>query len=174
MTNYFLKKKTIVTRMIKYLRWALVFALISGCNTPHRIAKKLNKFDLAHPEIVSKFARDKYPCIDKPIDTITKIDTSYVNVEVECPPQDTIYIDKLKRDTIIVKGKSVIIKKKVPLPQQTITITKLVKDSAEIKALATENTNCKNNVERKWQWIKWLFVLLVCSLILNAILLSRR
>jgi len=167
-----MKKKTIIMKMIKYLRWALVFTLLSGCNTPHRIAKKLNKFDLSHPEVVAKFTRDKYPCIEKPNDTITKIDTTYIDVEVECPPQDTFVIEK--NDTIIVKGKPTIIKKKVLLPQHTKTITKLVRDSAEMKVLAVENKNCKDDVERKWHWIKWLFVILVCSLILNAILLSRR
>ena len=158
--------------MINYLRLALLLVCLGSCNTPHRIAKKLNKFDLAHPEVVSKFARDKYPCIEKPNDTITKIDTAYVNVEVECPPQDTLVIEK--NDTIVVKGKPIIVKKKVALPQHTITITKLVKDSAEMKVLAVENSNCKDEVEKKWNWIKWLFVALVCSLILNAILLSRR
>lgn len=158
--------------MNKYLRLALLLICLGSCNTPHRIAKKLNKFDLAHPEVVAKFTRDKYPCIEKPNDTITKIDTTYIDVEVECPPQDTFIIEK--KDTIIVKGKPIIVKKKVPLPQQTITITKLVKDSAEIKILAVENKNCSDEVKRKWNWIKWLFVLLVCSLILNAILLSRR
>jgi hypothetical protein len=158
--------------MIKYLCLALVLLCLGSCNTPHRIAKKLNKFDLVHPEVVAKFTRDKYPCIDKPIDTITKIDTAYIDVEVECPPQDTFVIEK--NDTIIVKGKPTIIKKKVSLPQHTITITKLVKDSAEIKVLAVENKNCIDEVKRKWLWIQWLFVLLVCSLILNAILLSRK
>lgn len=170
--NYFLKKKPIIMKMIKYIRWALVFSLLSACNTPHRIAKKLNKFDLAHPEVVAKFTRDKYPCIEKPIDTITKIDTTYVDVEIECPSTDTFIIRK--NDTIHVEGKSVIVKKNVPLPQHTITITKLVKDSAEVKVLAVENKKCANELEKKWQWIKWLFVILVCSLILNAILLSRR
>ena len=158
--------------MIKYLRWALVFALVSGCNTSHRIAKKLNKFNLEHPEVVAGFCRDNFPCIEKSNDTIIKTDTAYVDVEVECPPQDTFIIKK--NDTIRVEGKSIIVKKKVPLPQHTITITKVIKDSAEIKVLAVENQNCKDEVERKWQWIKWLFVILVCSLILNTILLSRR
>lgn len=169
--NYFLKKKPTM-KMINYLRLALLLLFLGSCNTPHRIAKKLNKFDLAHPEVVAKFTRDKYPCIEKSSDTITKTDTTYVDVEVECPPQDTIVLEK--NDTIIVKGKPIIIKKKVPLPQHTITITKLVKDSAEMKVLAVENKNCKDDVERKWHWIKWLFVLLVCSLILNAILISRK
>lgn len=158
--------------MNKYLCLALVLICLGSCNTPKRIAKKLNKFDLAHPEVVAKFARDKYPCIDNAIDTITKIDTTYVDVEVECPPTDTFLVEK--KDTILVKGKSVIVKKKVALPQHTITITKLIKDSAEIKVLAVENKNCKDEVEKKWHWIQWLFVILVCSLILNAILLSRR
>ena len=83
-----------------------------------------------------------------------------------------MYIDKI--DTMVVKGKPIIIKKRVPLPQQTITITKLVKDSAEIKALAVENKNCNDDVQRKWQWIKWLFLALVISLILNVILISRK
>ena len=161
-------------KMNNCLRLALLTLLVcmGSCNTPHRIMKKLNKFDLAHPETVAKFTRDKYPCIEKSNDTIFKTDTSYVDVEVECPPQDTLLIEK--KDTIIVKGKSVIVKKKVALPQHTITITKLIKDSAEIKILAVENQNCKDDVEKKWHWIKWLFVILVCSLILNAILLSRK
>lgn len=169
--NYFMKKN-VITKMINYLRWALVVSILVACNTPHRIAKKLNKFDLVHPEVVSKFARDKYPCIEKPVDTITKVDTAYIDVEVECPPTDTLIIRK--NDTIRVEGKSIIIKKNVALPQHTITITKLVKDSAEIKALAVENKNCSDEVKTKWKWIQWLFVLLVCSLILNVILISRK
>jgi len=167
--NYFLKKMKLM-KMNKYLLLALV--CLGSCNTPKHIEKKLNKFDLAHPEVVAKFTRDKYPCIDKPIDTITKIDTAYVDVEVECPPQETTYVSKI--DTLVVKGKSVVIKNRVPLPQHTITITKLVKDSAEIKVLAIENKNCNDDVQRKWQWIKWLFLALVISLIVNVILISRK
>lgn len=158
--------------MINYLRLALLLVCLGSCNTPHKIVKKLNKFDLAHPEVVAKFTRDKYPCIEKSSDTITKIDTTYVDMDIECPPQDTFIIKK--NDTITVKGKSVIVKKKVAIPQQTITITKLIKDSAEMKILAVENRNCRDEVEKKWNWIKWLFVILVCSLILNAILISRK
>ena len=167
--NYFLKKMKLM-KMNKYLLLALV--CLGSCNTSKHIEKKLNKFDLAHPEVVAKFTRDKYPCIDKPIDTITKIDTAYVDVQVECPPQDTLVVTK--NDTIRVKGKSIIVKKKVPLPQQTITITKLVKDSAEIKVLAVENKNCNDELQSKWKWIQWLFLALVISLILNVILISRK
>ena len=157
---------------------ALVLCL-GSCNTTKRIEKKLNKFNLVHPETIAKFARDNYPCIVTSNDTISTIDTSYIGVEVDCPTQDTAYITQ--NDTIIVKGKSSVVKKQVAIPQHTITITKLIKDSAEVKVLAVENDKCKEENERKSKviegksrWIIWLIIALASSTILNILLIKKK
>ena len=161
----------------------LCLALLLGCNTTKRIEKKLNKFNLVHPETVAKFTRDTYPCIVTSNDTINTIDTTYEFIKVDCPTLEVprnegeILLPSKPDGTIINKTRVI----KVAIPQHTTTITKLIKDSAEVKVLAVENEKCKEENERKSKviegksrWIIWLIIALASSTILNILLIKKK
>ena len=100
-----------------------------SCMTTEKAEKKLNKIYNKKPVAVADFARTKFPCITTSVDTL--FDTAYDFIEVQCPEQaagkiDTLYITKSGSIKVLTKQKI------VALPQKTVTITKYIKDSADI------------------------------------------
>lgn len=167
--------KMMKMKMIKYI---LIVCVLGSCYTSNKAKKQLNKANDKFPDVVAKFTRDQYPCIDKKIDTAYSIDTLYQYINVECPPLfptiDTFY----KTNTLY---KNRIVKQLVAIPQRTITITKSIEDSAKIKLMASENKMCsdklvkaENKIERLRNWVKWLFIILIISILLNALLITKR
>lgn len=126
-------KQSNLPNQFKYLWVALlliiIIAMIYGCSSAQKLMDKAERKD---PEIVAKYARDKYPCTDllTPDTTIIYKD-SLIFVDVECPdviPSEIV----VKTDTI----KNTIIKTiRVPvnLPVQIKYITKWYEDSAKLK-----------------------------------------
>jgi hypothetical protein len=67
------------------------------------------------------------------------------------------------------------------------TITKLVRDSAEVKScelevirlnekckeLTLQNVKLQNKVTAKNRWIMWLIIALLCSILCNVILIKK-
>jgi hypothetical protein len=146
-------------------------------------SKKLDKLYAKHPELLAKFCKDTFPCIITAIDTVTNIEYDFV--EIQCPginnvKNDTIWFTKNK--TQIIKGPAVVVTE-----YKTNTITKSVKDSAEIKLCELEviklNQKCKelnlqnvkleNKVTAKNRWIMWLIIALLCSILCNIIQLKK-
>jgi len=152
----------------------LLVMLVSSCHTAKNALNKVKKADLYHPEVVAKYARDKYPCIL--VDSIVKLDTSYEFVEIQCPDfvspsPDTIYK--------IVRSKTDLSKIVKPQPIKVITVKTITKevvrdviDSAcyvQAENLINENKNLSMTINDKNDWIKWLLIILCVSILINFI-----
>jgi hypothetical protein len=104
---------------------------------------------------------------------------------VQCPgyelaKKDTIWLTKNK--TQIIKGPAVVVTE-----YKTNTITKSVKDSAEIKLceleviklnqkckeLTLQNVKLENKVTAKNRWIMWLIIALLVTIMCNIIQLKK-
>ena len=161
--------------MMKLLSLLSIVILISSCTTP---AKKLQKAYNNDPVAVAKFCRDKFPCLQIANDTI--INTEYQYLEVKCD-NDTI----TNTDTLFITGKpktyTITKTKFIATPSKTITITRLIKDSAEVNVLEMRLNECsensvevRNKLDRKNDWIKWLLIILCASLLLNVLFISNK
>ena len=153
--------------MRRLLQNLMILAVISGCYTEKKAANDIKRADEKHPKVVSDYLAKHYPCEA----SITKIvhDTAFDFIEISCPDVPTM--DSGKIDTVFIpvhsKPKTIeIIKKKiVRIPSETITITKLIKDSAEISSyklkladLQAKNDGLINNIYKKEKALKWLFI----------------
>lgn len=163
---------------MKTIKYLFIILFLGSCYTPSKAKKDLNKANDKFPDIVAKFTRDQYPCIDKKIDTAYSIDTLYEYINVECPPLFPT-IDTFYKTNTLYKNK--IVRQLVAVPQRTITITKSIEDSAKIKLMASDNKVCadklikaQNKIQKMWKWIKWLFIILIISILLNALLITKR
>lgn len=159
------------------LIFAIIIFIISGCYTEKKALKDLEKANDEHPQVVAKFVINKYPCSEKK-DSVILYDTIYKDIEVLCPPQNTINI----HDTIYKNGKKYppLVKTivSVPIPQKTIV--RWYEDSAKIKIYSVQNANLSNNLaecqkkkESNSEWIKWLLICLCISALLNIIQLRK-
>jgi hypothetical protein len=160
---------------MKYLILALTTITTLSCNP----SKKLDKLNRKHPELLANFCRDTFPCVTTKIDTIKEIEYEFITVE--CPgyePKDTIVITRDK----IIKGSAVI-----KYEKKTNTIIKTIKDSAEIRACELElkavnkkliestalNTKLQNKLTGRNSAIMWLIIALLCSIIINILLIKK-
>lgn len=154
----------------------LLLICLGSCYTPKKANKDLNKANDKYPTEVAKFTRQHFPCITT--DSLYNTDTLYKYLSVICPPDtsltDTIYLDKIVNKTNIKT-------RTIAIPSKTITITKRVEDSAQIKIIQSQLTIANQNLEKyrtsmekKSEWIKWLLIALIVSLIANFILLYTR
>ena len=126
---------------------------------------------------------DTYPCVTTKIDTVTKVEYDFV--EIQCPginnvKNDTIWLTKNK--TQLITGPTVVVTE-----YKTNTITKVIKDSAEIRScefeLITCNNKCndlldqniklQNKVTTKNRWIMWLIIAFLLTLMGNIIQLKK-
>jgi len=159
----------------------LTVSMILSCNP----SKKLDKLNEKYPELLAKFCKDTFPCVTTKIDTLTKIEYDFV--EVQCPGND---YDNVKLDTIILtKYKTNIINGHTVIKTEykTNTITKTIKDSSEIVLCNLElievNKRCtqyiednrilKNKVTTKNRLILWLIIALLCAIIGNILQLKK-
>ena len=160
---------------MKYLILALTTITIWSCNP----SKKLDKLNAKHPELLAKFCRDTFPCVISKVDTITSFDTNYITIE--CPDykvKDTILITRDK----IIKGSAIL-----KYVNKTNTIIKTIKDSAEIRACELElnavnkkliestalNTKLQNKITGRNSAIMWLIIVILCSIIINILLIKK-
>jgi PBP1b-binding outer membrane lipoprotein LpoB len=159
-----------------YLLLALV--LLGSCYTSNKANKQLNKANDKYPTEVAKFTRQHFPCITT--DSIQSTDTLYKYLSVICPPDtsqtDTIYLDKIRAVVTPITRTRVI-----AIPSKTITITKSVEDSAQVKIITADRDRIsqaletyRTRMEKKSEWIKWLLIALIVSLLGNFILLYIR
>lgn len=162
---------------MKYLIPALI--LLISCNP----SRKLDKLNAKHPELLAKFCMDTFPCVTSKIDTVTRVEYDFV--EIQCPGVedyhiDTVWLDNKKNQ--IIDGPTVIVRQ-----NKYNTITKIIKDSAAIKSCELELVSCnnkcndlleqnrklQNKVTTKNRWITWLIIALLCSILCNVILIKK-
>lgn len=158
---------------MKYLILALTTITIWSCNP----SKKLDKLNAKHPELLAKFCRDTFPCVTTKVDTIKEIEYEFVTVA--CPgyeAKDTVLITKYVKGSAVIKYE-----------KKTNTIIKTIKDSAEIKACELElnavnkkliestalNTKLQNKITGRNSAIMWLIIVILCSIIINILLIKK-
>lgn len=158
---------------MKFLTLLLIAITTLSCNP----SKKLDKVNKKHPELLANFCRDSFPCIITKVDTIKEIDFEYITIE--CPDysaKDTILITKYLKGSAVIKYE-----------KKTNTIIKTIKDSAQIKSCELElkgvnkkliesiatNTNLQNKITGRNSAIMWLIIALLCSIIINVILIKK-
>ena len=143
--------------------------LVIGCYSPKKALKQLNKAYNEHPEVVSKFADDKFPNPIAKIDTIVSFDTGYIFVPEYINQIDTIY-DTITKSSFIVKKVD-----KIKVVTKNVTITKSIIDSAKVADLSYQLLKSKEKIESitkvKNKSIIWLLVLLCISLFINSMVL---
>jgi len=158
---------------MKYLIPVLI--LLISCNP----SRKLDKLNAKHPELLAKFCMDTFPCVTSKIDTVTKIEYDFI--ELQCPGYepgniDTIWLTHNK--TQFVTGPTI-----VATEYKINTITKTIKDSAAAKSceleiiklsekckeLTSQNVKLQNKVTAKNRWIMWLIIALLLSIMCNII-----
>jgi hypothetical protein len=146
----------------------LLCFLVIGCYTPKKALKQLNKAYNEHPEVVSKFADDKFPNTIAKIDTIITFDTGYVFVPEYIEKTDTI-IDTITKSKVVVKQVD-----KIKVVTKVVTITKVVVDSAKVSDLSYQLSKVKADYEHikesRSNYIFWLLIALCCSLFANLVI----
>jgi len=164
---------------MKYLILLLTAVTTLSCNP----SKKLDKLNAKHPELLAKFCMDTFPCVTSKIDTVTKVEYDFV--EIQCPGVEDYHIDTVWLDnnkTQIIDGPTVIVRQ-----NKTNTIIKKIKDSAAIRSCELELISCnnkcndlleqnrklQNKVTAKNRWIMWLIIALLCSILCNVILIKK-
>lgn len=165
------------------MRYLLLIVLFASCYTSKNALRDVNKAQRKHPEVVARFCSDTFPCVTSRIDTLKEIELEYITLK--CPdwddmPMDTQWLTFSK--TQIIEGAGVI-----QVQKTTNTITKTIRDSAEIVAcelqaialnkkcnqLTQDNQVLKNRVTSKNQWLMWLVIALLCSIIVNILLIKK-
>jgi hypothetical protein len=156
--------------MKRYL--ILTILTISGCTSANKLLEKAYKKDII---TTATFLRERFPCKTISNDTIIKLDTSYF--EVQCDPiHDSLY----HTDTVFIQSKprtyEIKNRKFFAVPNKQTIITKIVADTAcdvlyresqrKADKLTTDYISAQN-------WIKWLLVILIASILLNILLLRK-
>lgn len=155
----------------------MMMVMILSCNP----SKKLDKLNKKHPELLANFCKDTFPCVTSKVDTLTNIEYDFI--EVQCPGYDynnaiidTVWLTSNK--TQIIEGPAIIVTE-----QHTNFITKLVRDSAEVKScqlevirlnekckeITSQNVKLQNKVTAKNRWIMWLIIAVLSMIIGNLI-----
>jgi hypothetical protein len=164
---------------MKYLILLLTAVTIWSCNP----SKKLDNLNKKHPELLANFCKDTFPCVTTKVDTLTKIEYDFV--EIQCPGYESAKIDTIwltKNKTQIIKGPTVVVTE-----FKTNTITKVIKDSAAFKACEysvielnkkltesnDKNRKLENKVTTKNRWIMWLIIALLLTIMYNIIQLKK-
>jgi hypothetical protein len=162
---------------MKYLIPVLI--LLISCNP----SRKLDKLCHKYPQICANYCKDNLPCVTTKIDTVTKVEYDFV--EIQCPGYEDYRIDTVwlnNNKTQIIDGPTVIARQ-----IKFNTITKTIKDSAAIrlcelevivlnekcKELFSQNVKLQNKVTAKNRWIMWLIIALLCSILCNVILIKK-
>jgi len=143
--------------------------LIVGCYTPKKALKQLNNAFNEHPDVVAKFANEKYPIKVSKVDTIVSFDTGYLFVQEYVQKTDTI-VDTITKIKYIVKNID-----KIKVVTKNVTVTKMVVDTARVAELSYQLNQCNENgvksKEKSNKSITWLLIFLCISLFINSLLL---
>jgi hypothetical protein len=150
----------------------LLLLSITGCYTAKKADRDINKAYDKYPAVVDKFCQTRFPCITVASDTINLSDTSYSYLPC---PEVPILIDTIINDSI-QKIKIYVPKKVISKIVVTKIIEKRIKDSAEIFSYQVK-LDSSNKEKDKWieknekksSIIKWLFVVLIISIIINCL-----
>jgi len=151
--------------------------MIWSCNP----SKKLDKLNAKHPELLAKFCRDTFPCVKSKVDTFTSFDTNYVKINCAQYDYDSAFIDTIwltNSKTQLITGDAVL-----QVLTKTNTITKTIRDSAQIRScelelitcnnkcndLLQQNNKLQNKVTAKNRWLMWLIIALLLSIMCNII-----
>jgi sensor histidine kinase regulating citrate/malate metabolism len=150
--------------------------------TSKRAKKSIEKINKDYPELLAKYCQDSLPCVTSKIDTVVKYDTTYTAIQFnyDSIPTDTIWLTH-SRTQLIDKPVYIASVGKIN------TIIKTIKDSAQIKScelelmavnkkcneLTAQNTKLQNKVTAKNRWITWLIIALLCSIIVNLLLIKK-
>jgi len=162
---------------MKFLILALTTITIWSCNP----SKKLDKLNAKHPELLANFCRDTFPCVTSKVETITSFDTNYVKVNCAEYDYDSAFVDTIwltHSKTQLIKGDAVL-----QVLTKTNTITKTIRDSAQIKScelellavnekckeLTSQNVKLQNKVTAKNRLLMWLIIALLLSIMCNII-----
>ena len=121
---------------------------------------------------MAELTRQKLPCIVTANDTISRTDTLYDLIEVQCP--DTIAYRTDTFETSYAVRVPVYIKTQVPRIRETITHTIRIKDSADtyLANYALNEANKKaerlqDKVQVRNKFLTWLIIALLVSLFFN-------
>lgn len=167
----------------------IVIHFFSSCYTQKKAVKDLHKAHQNYPDTVAALTRAWFPCITTASDTISKIDTLYDFIQLECPEYDinepksgkvdTIYKDKPPVNFLIPTrspaGTRPVI---VGLNKYPTTkyITQKVEDSAKIFLMQRQVSDYQATVVERDATIKevkkhrtWFLILLIISLAFNII-----
>jgi len=146
----------------------LLCLLVIGCNTPKKALKQLNKAYNEHPDVVAKFANEKYPTPLSKSDTIIINDTGYLFVPEYVEKTDTI-IDTVTKIKYVVKNVD-----KIKVVTKKITVTNTIVDSAKISNLSYQLNKCKADndtiKDKSNKSITWLLICLCVSFFINLII----
>jgi hypothetical protein len=139
----------------------IVAALFSGCMTPQRAERKLEKLLQKQPMEVAEFTRDKFPCIV----THQSHDTTFVQgdsvislIQMPCPDvlqpkniHDTIHHVQYVKVPIKISSEKEIIHDKI-----------FVEDSAKIFIANAENVKIQQQLDEaissRNMWRKWCLI----------------
>lgn len=149
------------------MRYLLALLLLAGCYTEKKAVKQADKAMKEYPKAINDKFRKEFPCVTSRVDTVVESFVSYRDTIIEIPIT--------KSDTITMHDTSYfnnIILRKIRLPREVVTITKSIKDSAEIwhcELLLEETMTEKNALleiikenERKiaklQKWKLWLII----------------
>ena len=166
---------------MKFLILALTTITIWSCNP----SKKLDNLNKKHPELLANFCRDTFPCVTSKVETFTSFDTNYVKINCAEYDYDSAFVDTIwltHSKTQLIKGDAVL-----QVLTKTNTITKTIRDSAQIKSCELEliavnkkcaqyiedNRKLSNKITTKNRWIMWLIIALLCSILCNVILIKK-
>jgi len=155
-------------RMVNFLKSSIFLLLLVGCYTPKKAEQQLNRAK-QYPEKVADFCQLNFPVQAK---TDTTVQTEYDWIEVECPVAEIIPAsDPIKVHDTIIRY----VTKRVQVPGKTITITTMVKDSAETSKLQLElqawkekttQAESKASSNMKFNWILLLLLGLTILLLI--------
>jgi hypothetical protein len=162
-------KKELLAVVAVMLLLLIAGALFSGCMTPQRAERKLEKLLLKQPMEVAEFTRDKFPCItthETKDTTFFKTDSVVSYVEVPCP--QTFAANKFYEPT----PRANVVYVKVPIKtsntKEVIHDKIFVEDSSKIfianKIAAKANEYLKEMESSRNFWRK--FALIASALIL--------
>lgn len=161
---------------MKKILTLLVLISLTSCYTNKQAQKSVSKAIKKKPEIAADILRKSFPCI-LTSDTITKIDTGYEFIEIQCPDQvpmeakiDTIIINKHTKEKVYQPAKII----KVGAQKETVYINKYIKDSAEVFLAQKEAKECNEvttklykKLDKRNDWILSFLIAFIISLLIN-------
>lgn len=125
--------------------------LLSCVSAPKHFAKAVKK----DKPYVAEQTRLLWPCITTDSGTITKTDTLYDLIEVECPPEvpgrvDTLEISEVQQ----LPGKPYKVYVKSPRIRETVTHTIRIRDMADTEICEAEKKQLEEDYKKAKGWAK--------------------